>query len=103
MREGPVTPTLIPIDSVQPADYNPRVVNPLRFELVKASLVELGWVLPAYVSARELLSGHQRTAAWKALGHTTIPAVVLPDLPEEVRRGLNILFNLATNDFRRRT
>lgn len=101
MRQRSFTIALKKIDSVQSAEYNPRAFNPKRFHLVKESLRRLGWLIPAYVSDGVLLSGHQRTHAWRELGGQDIPVVEIDGLKEDERRGLNILFNLATNDFRR--
>jgi hypothetical protein len=92
---------LVPIDSIKGAEYNPRSFDPKRFKLIKESLSKLGWLLPAYACNGVLLSGHQRTRAWKELGHKEIPVVHVEGLSPEDMRGLNILFNVATNDFRR--
>lgn len=80
------------------ADYNPRKVDKDRLEQVKQSLDKLGFLLPIYItSSGVLLSGHQRTSASIALGYTQLPVVVL-DIPEEKHKGLNLVFNKATND-----
>ncbi len=92
---------LVPISTVTGAEYNPRAFDKKRFALIKESLARLGWLLPAYVCNNILLSGHQRTRAWKELGYTEIPVVEVRGLSADEMRGLNILFNLATNDFRR--
>jgi hypothetical protein len=92
---------LVPIDSIKGAEYNPRSFDPKRFALIKESLKRLGWLLPAYECGGVLLSGHQRTRAWKELGYKEIPVVHVDGLSSEEMRGLNILFNVATNDFRR--
>ena len=86
-------------DALTKATYNPRKTDSHRFDLVKISLQKLGWVLPMYVTADgEVLSGHQRLDAARELGATKVPVVVLPDLDLERRRGVNIVFNRATND-----
>lgn len=90
---------LVDIDKLTGASYNPRTRDPERFELVKLSLSKLGWVLPMYVSENgEILSGHQRIDAAKELGAKQVPVVVLERLDLERRRGVNIVFNRATND-----
>lgn len=101
MRKRAFAVELMPIDRVKYAEYNPRVFDLKRYELIKESLSKLGWLIPAYVSASELLSGHQRAKAWQELGESSIPIVRVDGLKESDRRGLNILFNLATNDFER--
>ena len=92
---------LVPIRTIKGAEYNPRAFDKKRFALIKESLLRLGWLLPAYVSSNLLLSGHQRTRAWRELGYTEVPVVEVSELSADEMRGLNILFNLATNDFRR--
>ncbi|MFA6109797.1 MAG: ParB N-terminal domain-containing protein [Candidatus Latescibacterota bacterium] len=92
---------LVPIDSIKGAEYNPRAFDASRFKLIKESLRKLGWILPVYACDGVLLSGHQRTRAWKSLGYSEIPVVEVEGLSADEMRGLNILFNLATNDFRR--
>jgi hypothetical protein len=93
--------SLVPIKTIKGAEYNPRAFDAKRYALIKESLKKLGWLLPAYACDGMLLSGHQRTRAWKDLGYSEIPVVDVPGLNDESMRGLNILFNLATNDFRR--
>tara|TARA_B100001250_G_scaffold151566_2_gene130021 strand:+ start:23574 stop:25157 length:1584 start_codon:yes stop_codon:yes gene_type:complete len=90
---------LVDIDTLAKAGYNPRRTDPHRYELVKTSLKKLGWLLPMYVTAEGVvLSGHQRLDAAKDLGATKVPVVVLKDLNPERARGVNIVFNRATND-----
>lgn len=101
MRNRPYKINLVPLSSIIGAEYNPRAFDDKRFNLIKESLKKLGWLLPAYVCDGVLLSGHQRARAWKELGHKEIPVVSVDGLSPEEMRGLNILFNLATNDFRR--
>ncbi|MHB1051349.1 MAG: ParB N-terminal domain-containing protein [Bacteroidota bacterium] len=93
--------SLVPIKTIKGAEYNPRSFDKKRFALIKESLKNLGWLIPAYVCDGVLLSGHQRTKAWQDLGYKEIPVVEVEGLSLETMRGLNILFNLATNDFRR--
>lgn len=93
--------SLVPIKTIKGAEYNPRAFDAKRFVLIKESLSKLGWLIPAYICNGVLLSGHQRTKAWQELGNTEIPVVNVEGLSPETMRGLNILFNLATNDFRR--
>lgn len=101
MRQPSFHIQLVPITTIKGAEYNPRGFDKRRFALIKESLAKLGWLLPAYVCDNVLLSGHQRTKAWKSLGYKEIPVVEVRGLSADEMRGLNILFNLATNDFRR--
>ena len=90
---------LVDINSLAKAPYNPRRTDPHRYELVKTSLKKLGWLLPMYVTPEGVvLSGHQRLDAARELGANKVPVVVLHGLDHERRRGVNIVFNRATND-----
>ena len=87
------------IDALTKAVYNPRKTDAHRFELVKISLQKLGWLLPMYITPEgEVLSGHQRLDAARELGAKKVPVVVLPNLDLDRRKGVNIVFNRATND-----
>jgi len=91
-------PVLVSVATLIGADYNPRKVIPERLEQVKMSLTYLGFLLPLYATKdNRLLSGHQRITAARILGYTHVPVVYLsPSEAEE--RGLNLVFNKATND-----
>jgi len=90
---------LVDIDSLEKAGYNPRRSDPHRFEMVKTSLKKLGWLLPMYATPEgEILSGHQRLDAAKELGASKVPVAFLDGLDLQRRKGVNIVFNRATND-----
>ena len=90
---------LVATSFVTGADYNPRKRDPERFELVKLSLGKLGWLMPMYITEEgEVLSGHQRLDAAIELGAEKVPVVILKDLDIQRRKGVNIVFNRATND-----
>lgn len=96
-------PTLEPLDSLIPASYNPRKVDPRRLELVRLSLRKLGWLLPIYACENgEILSGHQRAFVAREIGYRHVPVVRVPDLPEQIRKAVNVVFNRATNDIEMR-
>jgi hypothetical protein len=87
------------IDSLIPASYNPRQVDPERLDLVKLSIRKLGWLLPVFgTEAGELLSGHQRTHVGRQIGYTHVPCVRTPNMDDGTRKAINILFNRSTND-----
>lgn len=88
------------IDSLVPDASNPRLTDPARLGLLRLSLKKLGFIQPIFAHARTglLLSGHQRTLASKELGFETA-AVCYVDVKDEDIRGINVLFNRATNDF----
>ncbi len=89
----------MPVSALHPALYNPREADPERLELVKLSLRKLGFLLPLVATVDgEILSGHQRHAVAVSMGVKSVP-VLRVQVPDEARRrGLNILFNRATND-----
>ena len=89
---------LVPVERLKPADYNPRRADAERLALVRLSLSRLGFLLPIVATPDgEILSGHQRHAVAMSMGARQVP-VMFVDIPQERRRGLNILFNRATND-----
>lgn len=93
-------PELVSIKDLIPAAYNPRIADPWRLELIGLSLRKLGWVIPVYATKDgEILSGHQRTFIAGKMGWKQVPVVWVPDMDENRRRAVNILFNRATNDF----
>lgn len=81
-----------------PASYNPRVTDTARLDLVRLSLQKLGFLLPLVATPEgELLSGHQRHLVAMRMGAPLVP-VLRVNIPATKRRGVNILFNRATND-----
>ena len=89
---------LVPVSALHPAPYNPREADAERLELVALSLRKLGFLLPLVATKDgEILSGHQRHRMAAAMGATRVP-VLRVDIQDAKRRGLNILFNRATND-----
>lgn len=89
---------LMPVSALRPAFYNPREADAQRLELVRLSLRKLGFLLPLVATMDgEILSGHQRHHEAVDMGASRVP-VMRVDVPEAQRRGINILFNRATND-----
>ena len=89
---------LVPIQSLRPTPYNPRTLDEARLELVCLSLRKLGFLLPLVATTDgEILSGHRRHTAAERIGLKRVP-VLFVSAPSERLRGLNILFNRATND-----
>lgn len=87
------------IDDVYPDVSNPRTPDPARLHLLRLSLTKLGFILPVAITPDGmLLSGHQRTTVAKGLGWTEIPVQVV-EIAEKDIKGINVLFNRATNDF----
>ena len=89
---------LVSVSALRPALHNPREADAERLDLVKLSLRKLGFLLPLVASPDgEILSGHQRHTVAVDMGVSRVP-VLRVEVPEARRRGLNILFNRATND-----
>jgi ParB/RepB/Spo0J family partition protein len=93
----------VAIDSVQPAEYNPRALSQKKFEDIKDSLNKFGFVDPVIVNKnpeREniLVGGHQRVKVAKELGYEKIPAVFVSlNLDEE--KELNVRLNKNQGDW----
>ncbi|MCF1457131.1 MAG: hypothetical protein LPH21_06075, partial [Shewanella sp.] len=67
--------------------------------LLRLSIAKLGFLMPLFCDqAGMLLSGHQRTAVTDSLGIDVLPIETI-DVDPEKTRGINIMFNRATNDF----
>ncbi len=82
-----------------PDDTNPRKPDQARLSLLGLSLRKLGFIMPMYATEEGmLLSGHQRLTVAKSLGVTHVP-VIHAKVKEADIKGINILFNRATNDF----
>ena len=77
---------------------NPRKSDPARMGLLRLSLKKLGFIQPLFITAEGmLLSGHQRTTTAIELDFKSVPTVQV-ELTEEQIRGVNLVFNRATND-----
>ncbi|MDX8347020.1 plasmid partitioning protein RepB C-terminal domain-containing protein [Cognatiyoonia sp. IB215446] len=82
---------LVPIDAI--TVVNPRVRNQKVFEEIKANIAELGLKRPITVAVREteggdepkyeLVCGQGRMEAFKALGKSEIPAIVISASSED--------------------
>ena len=87
----------IDIESLNPAEYNPRLLTPEAQENLKKSITELGIIKPIIIrrSDKRIMAGHQRTKTMKLLGYTHVPAFVLDGVnsTDEVR--FNQLHNYA--------
>lgn len=80
-------------------ETNPRKPDTARLGLLRLSIAKLGFIMPVYATKDGmLLSGHQRYTVAKELGLKKIPVETI-DLAEKDVKGVNILFNRATNDF----
>ena len=86
-------------DQIYPDETNPRKSDPTRMHLLQLSISKLGFIQPIYCAKNGMiLSGHQRYKTGKALGYEAFP-VEYVDLTEKDIKGINVMFNRATNDF----
>lgn len=89
----------VSIDDVFPDESNPRKSDPVRMQLLRLSIERLGFVQPVFANEEGMiLSGHQRHKVATEMGIEMIP-VCFVDLSEKDEKGINVMFNRATNDF----
>lgn len=90
---------LVNITHIAPSTYNPRVADPERLDLIELSLRKLGFLLPLYATPDgEIISGHQRHHIACRMGATKVPLAVTRPMDLAERKGVNVVFNRATND-----
>lgn len=88
-----------PVEQLHPDTTNPRKPDQARMALLSLSLQKLGFIMPMYATADGmLLSGHQRLTVAQGRGIQKVPIIEIA-LKDEDIKGVNILFNRATNDF----
>jgi len=77
----------IALDQLLPYPNNPRTHPPANVKKLTASLSEYGWTSPVLVSAtNQIIAGHGRVLAAKALGLADAPCIRLDQLtPAQVR------------------
>lgn len=93
----------IPIASLNPAEYNPRILTDEQKDNIKNSLTKFGFVNPIVVNDNPnrkniLIGGHQRLKVAQEMGYTEVP-VVYVNLNEEQERELNIRLNRNTGEW----
>ena len=95
--------TLIEINNLNPAEYNPRQINNKQYEDLKASMEKFGCVDPIIININPerlnvVVGGHQRLRILRELGAEKVPTVSV-NLSEEDERELNIRLNKSGGDF----
>lgn len=85
---------LLPIDSLIPAEYNPRTVTAKAFRKLKLSLEKFGLVEPLVWNERtgHVVGGHQRLRALRELGFAEVPVSVVC-LGDAEEKALNVMLN----------
>ena len=85
--------TLIKINSLNPAEYNPRQISNKQYEDLKNSLEKFGCTIPIVINVdNTIIGGHQRVRIMKDLGAKLVPAVRV-NLSKEDERELNVRLN----------
>jgi len=84
----------VPIDSLKPAQYNPRIMPGEEMENLKGSIARFGVIDPVIVrrSDRSIIGGHQRYEAARPLAYEMVPAIFL-DVTGEEAKILNVALN----------
>jgi DNA modification methylase len=90
----------VDIDSLKPAEYNPRTHDVSEAEQLKESLRRFGTVDPLIVNQHPdrngiVVGGHFRLECMRELGYEQVP-VVFVNLPLEKERELNLRLNRNT-------
>lgn len=92
----------IKIESLKPAEYNPRKdLKPEdeEYQKIKKSITEFGYVAPVIVNSNmTVIGGHQRLKVLKELGYTEVECVVV-DLDQNKEKALNIALNKISGDW----
>ena len=95
--------TLIKIDNLKPAEYNPRQITNKQYEDLKASIEKFGCIDPIIININPerqnvVVGGHQRLRILRDLGAEKVP-VVSVNLSEEDERELNVRLNKNTGQW----
>ena len=95
--------TLTQINSLKPAEYNPRQISNKQYEDLKASMEKFGCVDPIIININPerlnvVVGGHQRLRILRELGAEKVPTVSV-NLSEEDERELNVRLNKNTGQW----
>ena len=91
--------TLIEINNLNPAEYNPRQISNKQYEDLKASIDKFGLVDPIIINSdNTVIGGHQRLKVLRELGAKKIPTVRV-NLSKEDERELNIRLNKSGGEW----
>ena len=89
--------TLVNINNLNPAEYNPRQISNKQYEDLKASMEKFGCVDPIIININPdrqnvVVGGHQRLRILRELGAEKVPTVSV-NLSQEDERELNVRLN----------
>ena len=85
----------VKIDTLVPAEYNPRDISEESLDMLKQSISELGQIKPIIVNGETnvIMAGHQRTKAMRALGYDECDAYVLHGINQQDEARFNQIHN----------
>jgi len=94
---------MLPIERLNPAEYNPRQLTEKQHADLTASIETFGLVDPIIINGHKarkntVIGGHQRLRIAKELGIKTVPTVSV-SLSQEKERELNIRLNRNTGEW----
>jgi len=96
----------IPIEELNPSEYNPRALTEKEYKDLKESLKRFDFVEPIVVNSAEnrkniVIGGHQRLLVAKEMGYKTIPVnyVKITKLEKEQELNLRLNKNLGHFDY----
>lgn len=104
MSKKDIAIVAVPVTSLKPATYNPRMWNKEQEEALAESIKRFGIVDPIIVNGADkrknvVIGGHFRLKVAKDLGYTEIPVVYI-NIPEvEREKELNLRLNKNTGSF----
>ena len=89
--------TLVNINSLNPAEYNPRQISKKQYEDLKASMEKFGCVDPIIININPerlnvVVGGHQRLRILREVGAEKVPTVSV-NLSQEDEKELNVRLN----------
>lgn len=85
----------VDIDTIKPAEYNPRKIDDKQINELKKSIKDIGFILPILVNSKNnvIIAGHQRTKTAKLCGLKEVPVMFV----DEIVFGDEIKFNQIHN------
>lgn len=88
----------VPIDSIEPYEFNAKIHTNEQVEQIKRSIEELGMNDPIAIWGEDnvIIEGHGRLIALQRLGFTEVPVIRLDDLTDEQRRAYTLIHNQTT-------
>lgn len=91
----------VPLETLKPYDNNAKMHTPEQIEAVGNSIREFGFRNPIIAwhnedGVAEIVAGHARAAAAKAMGMDVVPVVFCDDLSDAQRRALTLVDNQTT-------